>query len=163
MKYGKIINNHICLFIETDNYGAWQSGNIYYKTVDNIKTRKTATEIIAEQGLKEIVTPNDFSGNLSDYNFVETETQIIIADKKAEVATAETIAFYDNKIKTLKTEVSNLSHKFLNYENDLKFGEKPQYTAEQIKNQYSLYYLERNQINELREECKEKTGVLPNE
>ena len=163
MKYGKIINNHICLFIETDNNGNWRSGNIYYKTVDNVKVRKTATEIIAEQGLKEIVTPNDFSGNLSDYNYLESETQIIIANKKAEVTTAETIAFYDNKIKTLKTEVSNLSHKFLNYENDLKFGEKVQYTAEEIKNQYSLYKLKRNQINELRAECKAKTGVNCNE
>jgi len=163
MRYGKIVNNRILEFLMTDDNDEWAGGSIEYKTVNGERVKKTASEIISDNGLKPIVTPYEFNGNLSDYNFVETDTEIIVADKKAEIATAETIAFYENQIKTLKTEVSNLSHKFLNYENDLKFGEEVQYTAEEIKNQYSLYKLKRNQINELRAECKTKTGVEPNE
>ena len=73
MKYGYVKDNKVIYVgrIDGDNW----YGRIEY---DESGNRLTAAEMIADNELKQIITPKDFNGKYSDYKFAEEGETIVI-------------------------------------------------------------------------------------
>jgi len=108
MKYG-LIKDNIAYIIGELNNGVW-SGNIYYNAD---KTRKTGEQIVSDLQLKEVIIPSDFSGNSTQYNFIEQDGKIIIADMKADVQADLQKRTDLSRIAYLKKQLSNSDYKVI--------------------------------------------------
>ena len=114
MKYGKVIDDIVCLFGHTDESGAWQ-GNIYY---NDDGTRKTPDEVLQMfngngNPLKEIIVPSDFDGNTNHYNYIERDGKIILAGLKSEVIAEQQKQADLSRIKALKKALADSDYKVI--------------------------------------------------
>ena len=138
MKYGYIKDN-VILAGEVINE-QWQ-GNVYY---NKDGTRKTAEQIIEEMQLKEIITPTDFDGNTTHYNFVERDGKIILAGLKSEVITEKEKQADISRISTLKQALKDSDYKVVKCMECSLNGLETPYNAVELQAERQAY---REEIN----------------
>ena len=143
MKYGKIINNHVCLFIETDNNKNWKSGNIYYKTTIFINNynkpekgtvKLTASEIITKYSLKRIIVPDDCDTTYSHYNYIETDTTITLTDYTDDYKAELTKRSLETELSNLEKALDHSAATIQNYILETECGQEHHHTREYIDN-----------------------------
>ena len=78
MRYG-YIKDDTAHYLFTVKDGKWAGGNRQCLFINGKDDKlKTASEVIAKKGLKEIAVPENFTGNYADYNYTETEKKITL-------------------------------------------------------------------------------------
>ena len=83
MKYGRIKNGKVEIVIVTDSTPRGYSGKMFYEA--DGRTLKSASDIIAEQGLKPIIV-SDETHPISYYTFEEKTSRIDMTDMLTEEA-----------------------------------------------------------------------------
>lgn len=141
MKYGRIENEKVVIYGHIKN-GKWQ-GKIEYAEDG---TRKTAEQIIANYDLKEILTPQDFTGNCGDYEYTEKDGKIYLVRLKTEIETQRQLTAAKIKISALKQQLKDTDYKVMKCAENQLLGLDMPYDVTDLQRQRQAW---REEINVL--------------